>query len=118
VTSAKLLRAYGAELSAGHRCLDSGDLKQAFRHFERAHIIGQQRTLLHVRAHIAMLRVASRSGDKREVVGQLKRIVAAALFSRIWVPKGNTGGANVSAFEPMSIPEDLERILQDTRSDQ
>jgi hypothetical protein len=116
VTSANLLRAYGAEFSAGHRFLASGNLGQAFRHFERAHILGQQRTLLHVRAHVAMLRVASRKGDKREFVGQLKRIVAAALFSRIWVPKGNTGGANVSAFEPMPLPEDLERILHENES--
>jgi hypothetical protein len=112
VTSANLLMAYRTELGAGYRCLDSGDFKQAFRHFERAHILGQERTLLHVRAHIAMLRVACRQIDKRELVGQLKRILAAALFSRIWVPEGNTGGANVSALKPMPVPEDLQRILQ------
>jgi hypothetical protein len=58
-----------------------------------------------------MLRVARRRGDKREIVGQLKRIVAAALFSRIWVPTGNTGGANVSATRRNADPDDLKRIL-------
>ena len=66
------------------------------------------KAFLHVRAHIAMLRVAWSEGDKRELSGQLKRIVPAALFSRIWVPSGNTGlgplrrrasGATVHACE-------------------
>jgi hypothetical protein len=38
--------------------------------------------------------------------------LAAALFSRLWVPVGNTGGANVSAFRPMPVPEDLQRLLE------
>jgi Protein of unknown function (DUF3703). len=111
VTTLDLLAAYHVELDAGYLALESGDLGEAFRRFERAHILGQRRTRLHVRAHVAMLRVARRRRDKRELVGQLKRIVAAALFSRIWVPEGNTGGANVSALKPMPIPEDLQRFL-------
>ena len=50
--------------------------------------------------------------DRREVFGQLKRMVAAAIFSRLWVPPGNTGRANVSAVEPMPIPDDLRRLLE------
>ena len=30
-----------------------------------------------------------------------------------WVPKGNTGGANVSALKPMPLPSDLSELLQD-----
>jgi hypothetical protein len=52
------------------------------------------------------------AGDFRESIGQLSRMVAAAIFSRIWVPAGNTGRANVSAFSPMPIPEDLRKILE------
>lgn len=106
-----LVTACLGELDAGYAALDSADLDEAFRRFERAHILGQRSTRLHVRAHIAMLRVARRRGDKREIVGQLQRIVAAALFSRIWVPTGNTGGANVSAVQRMPVPEDLRKIL-------
>jgi hypothetical protein len=87
-------------------------LASAFAHLERAHILGQQRTWRHVNIHVWMLRVGWARHDFREVVGQITRIVAAALFSRIWVPMGNTGGANVSAFRPMPVPEDLEGILQ------
>ncbi|HKU14322.1 MAG TPA: DUF3703 domain-containing protein [Steroidobacteraceae bacterium] len=111
MTTPDLLTAYRNELHAGYLSMEAGDFAAAFRHFERAHILGQRRTLLHVRAHVAMLRVAWRRSDRKELAGQLKRIVAAALFSRIWVPEGNTGGANVSAVERMPIPEDLRRIL-------
>jgi len=111
VTTRDLLAAYRSELDAGYAAMNSGDLNEAFRRFERAHILGQRSTRLHLRSHVAMLRVARRRSDKREIVGQLKRIVAAALFSRIWVPVGNTGGANVGALQKMPVPEDLERIL-------
>lgn len=40
------------------------------------------------------------------------RIVAAAMFSRIWVPIANTGRANVSAIEPMDVPDDLRSLLE------
>jgi hypothetical protein len=109
--SSGLLTAYRSELDAGYASMEAGDLNEAFRRFERAHILGQRSTRLHVRAHVAMLRVARSRGDRREIAGQLKRIVAAALFSRIWVPVGNTGGANVSAVQKMPIPDDLQRIL-------
>jgi Protein of unknown function (DUF3703) len=109
-----LLTAYGQELTAGYASLERGDFAEAFRRFERAHILGQRRTRLHVRAHVAMLRVAWRRRESRELVGQVTRIVAAALFSRIWAPVGNTGGANVSALKRMPIPDDLKQILERT----
>ena len=48
----------------------------------------------------------------REVIGQSTRIVAAAMFSRIWVPIGNTGRADVSAIKPMEVPDDLRSLLE------
>jgi hypothetical protein len=51
-------------------------------------------------------------GAWREVIGQSTRIVAAAMFSRIWVPIGNTGRVNVSAIEPMDVPDDLRSLLE------
>ncbi len=57
------------------------------------------------------LKLGWRTRDMREVVGQLTRTFAALLFSRIWVPVGNTGRANVSPFAPMPLPEDLARVL-------
>jgi hypothetical protein len=59
-----------------------------------------------------MLKHGMVTGNRREVLGQSVRIIAAALFSRIWVPAGNTGGANVSAMRPMPIPDDLRHLLE------
>ena len=110
--SLDLLTVYRQELAAGYARLEQGDLIGAFARFERAHILGQRKTRMHIRAHVAMLKLGWRRRDQREVIGQLSRIVAAALFSRIWIPEGNTGGANVSALKPMPIPDDLKRILE------
>ena len=90
---------------------DSGDLDRAFAHLERAHILGQRYTWPHMRSHLGMLAIGWQRRDGREVFGQLTRLFAAALFSRIWVPLGNTGGANVSPMRPMPVPEDIQRIL-------
>lgn len=89
----------------------AGRLDLAFHHLERAHILGQRHTWRHVKSHAGMLHVGWLRSDAREILGQLGRIVAAALFSRIWVPVGNTGGADVSAFRPMPMPDDLQALL-------
>jgi FtsP/CotA-like multicopper oxidase with cupredoxin domain len=59
-----------------------------------------------------MLGAATRRRDVHEVVGQLFRIVVAAPGTLTGkYPMGNTGGANVSAFAPMPVPEDLRALL-------
>jgi hypothetical protein len=104
--------AFEREYAAGRAAFAVRELDAAFRHFERAHVIGQRRTLAHVRAHLAMLRVGWARRDWREIVGQLLRIPAAATKSRLWVPTGNTGGADVSALAPMPVAEDLREYLE------
>ena len=89
----------------------AGAHDQAFHHLERAHILGQRRTWMHVKSHLGMLQLAWQRHDLRELSGQAARIVAAAVFSRIWVPTGNPGGTNVSAFKPMPVPPDLQPLL-------
>jgi hypothetical protein len=69
----------------------------------------------HVRTHVAMLAYASRRRDRREIVGQLLRLIVAGPGS--WTgryPVGNTGGADVSALRPMPVPDDLRAILEST----
>jgi hypothetical protein len=64
------------------------------------------------RTHGVMLASALRRRDRREVLGQLVRLAVAGPGS--WTgryPVGNTGGANVSALQPMPIPDDLRAIL-------
>jgi hypothetical protein len=103
--------AYDAEMAAAQSAERVGDLAIAFAHLERAHILGQRNTWAHTRAHLHMLRIGWRRRDLRELLGQLLRIPAALTKSLIWVPAGNTGGANVSAIKPMPIPADLKPFL-------
>lgn len=93
----------------------AGTPDAAFRHLERAHVLGQASTLHHTRVHLQMLRWALRQRQAREVFGQLLRIVGAATKTVLWVPVGNTGGANVSPIRPMPIPPDLARIIDSSR---
>jgi hypothetical protein len=107
--------AYIAELAAARRAHRAGNADRAFHHLERAHILGQRDTLLHVYAHWLMLRLAVSTGALREAAGQIPRIAAAAVFSRIWVPRGNTGRASVGALKPMPLPDDLRAVLGSER---
>ena len=111
--SNRLKLAFEAEMQCGNALMAYGDFEGAFRHFERAHVLSQRHTAPHIRAHLAMLRVGWVNRDAREVLGQLGRIPAALLFSRVWVPVGNTGGSNVSAFEPMPVPAALAALLDE-----
>lgn len=108
---AALKAAYDAEMAHAQALRAAADLDAAFHHLERAHILAQRYTWRHVSTHFAMLHVGWLRRDAREVIGQFTRSIAAALFSRIWVPAGNTGGANVSAFRPMPIPADLAALF-------
>ena len=107
-----LRNAYEAELHAANNATVEGKVEAAFYHLERAHILSQRHTSEHVQVHWLMLRLGASVGAWREVIGQSTRIVAAAVFSRIWVPIGNTGRANVSAIKPMSVPDDLRSLLE------
>jgi hypothetical protein len=107
-----LRAAYATEMRLAGEARRVGELAAAFAHLERAHILGQRSTRAHLRSHVGMLRIGWQRRDAREVAGQLVRLLAAALFSRIWVPLGNTGGADVSAMRPMPVPEDLRRYFE------
>ena len=106
-----LQQAYSAEMKAAVERYHADALDQAFTHLERAHILGQSFPIEHARSHWWMLKVGWRRRDFVEIFGQLPRILGALLFSRMWVPIGNTGGARVSPFQPMPIPEDLQTLL-------
>ncbi|MET0290093.1 MAG: DUF3703 domain-containing protein [Pseudoxanthomonas sp.] len=103
--------AYEHELEAARHAQRQGHLETAFGHLERAHILGQRNTFAHTMAHLRMLVIGLRRRDHREILGQLLRIPAALTKSLIWVPRGNTGGANVNPFRPMPVPSDLQRYL-------
>lgn len=107
----KLKNAFCLEMDAAIRSYDLNELDAAFHHLERAHILGQSYIIPHTKSHWWMLKVGFKQHNFREVFGQITRIIASVMFSKIWVPMGNTGGANVNPLKPMPIPEDLEKIL-------
>lgn len=90
------------------------DYMQAFVALERAHILGQRSFARHWVSHWWMLKVGIKWADRREILGQLMRLVAVIPgFVFGWVPKGNTGGAGVSPVRPMALPEDFKHLLDD-----
>jgi uncharacterized protein DUF3703 len=111
----RLRAAWAAELDAARTARSTGDTRAEWAHLERAHILSQPMVGAHVRTHVAMLGSAFRRHDRHELIGQLFRIIVAAPGSMTGkYPVGNTGGADVSAFAPMPIPEDLQPLLPDT----
>ena len=104
------------EIARSAELSNAGDDAQAFRHLERAHVLGQTSTYHHTRVHWLMMKHGIRTGDKREIAGQALRIVGAATKTPLGTyPEGNTGGANVSPIRPMPIPDDLREILDTAR---
>jgi Protein of unknown function (DUF3703) len=112
----RIRAAVQAELDAARDADARGEPDVAFRHLERAHVLGQAATALHVRVHWRMFVWAARQRKPSEGAGQLARLVAAALVTAVgWLPHGNTGGADVSAFRRMPIPDDLQRVIDAAR---
>ena len=109
---AELRRAYDREMQAATKLYDGGNLEKAFFHLERAHILGQSFAFSHARTHWWMLKIGWKRRDLTEITGQIVRILGAVLFSRVWVPVGNTGGAHVPPFTSMPIPEEFQSLLK------
>jgi Protein of unknown function (DUF3703) len=106
--------AYATEIAAYREARTANDEQRAWHHLERAHILGQLRFGLHIRSHLQMLGFAIALKDRREIFGQLVRLALAPLGNLTGrLPIGNTGRADVSAFMPMEIPEELQRQIKD-----
>jgi hypothetical protein len=110
----QLEAAWRIERTSARDARRAGDVEAEWRHLERAHILSQPRVRLHVATHLAMLGAALRQRNRMEIAGQLVRLVLAAPGSATGkYPRGNTGGANVSAFRPMPVPSDLRALLEE-----
>jgi hypothetical protein len=108
-----LRTAFEQEMALARQQLAVGALGTAFAHLERAHVLGQRNLVAHLRAHVWMLRVGWARRDGRELAGQVARLLLTPLGHLTGrLPIGNTGGANISAFQPMPIPADLAEILR------
>jgi hypothetical protein len=88
------------------------DTAAEWRHLERAHILSQPSPVPHLRTHFAMFGAALRRRDVHELAGQTVRLLLAVPGSVSGrYPVGNTGGADVSAFRSMPVPDDLRPLL-------
>lgn len=111
-----LREAWVDERAQAREAKTRGDLSGEWQHLERAHILSQPMPGPHVQTHVAMLGYAWRRRDRHELLGQLFRLVVAAPGS--WTgryPVGNTGGADVSAFRVMSMPDDLQALVEEAK---
>lgn len=109
-------RVIGAEMVAYRTARETGDDASAWASLERAHILSQPYLGPHLANHWTMLGFAVAQRDAKEIVGQIVRLALAplgALTGRI--PIGNTGRSNVSAFQPMPIPDDLRDAIEAAR---
>jgi hypothetical protein len=90
-----------------------GDLIHAWFHLERAHVIGQSYPIEHSRTHWLMLKFGFAIKDRKEILGQIPRLLIGGLKSFVGqIPVGNTGGANVPPLKPMPVPHDIQKILE------
>ncbi len=104
------------ELELSTKYLLDGDPSTAFEHLENAHVLGQESTRLHVLSHIRMARWAMHQRDAKEFFGQVFRIIGAATKTAIGlVPKGNTGGSNISPFKSLPLCAEHEQLIANAR---
>ena len=104
---------YLHELAAYEKELTSGRLRGAWLHLERAHVLGQSWPMEHNRVHWLMLKFGLRIKSRKEIIGQIPRLILGGVKSFVGqVPLGNTGGANIPGFKPMPISGDLEVLLK------
>ncbi|KGL58697.1 DUF3703 domain-containing protein [Polaribacter sp. Hel1_85] len=110
----QLLRSeYHKHLELGKKLMKIKDYKTAFYHFENAHILGQKHLWKHTVSHYWMLILGIKTKNSKEIVGQIFRILASLLFTLIWVPKGNTGGTNISSMKEIPIRKELKQYFRE-----
>jgi hypothetical protein len=113
-TGLSRIEAFEAAMAEAGRHGAVGDARSAFAALERAHVLGQLDFVPHLRVHWQMLRVGWSAGDWREVIGQVLRLALVPIGHLVGrLPMGNTGGSNVSAFKPMTIPPELKRLIEE-----
>jgi len=87
---------YHAELDRYQTEYTSGNLKAAWNHLERAHIIGQRYPIAHTIVHWRMLQFGIKIKSGKEILGQIPRLIFGGVKSFVGkIPVGNPGGANV-----------------------
>lgn len=104
---------FQTELSKAKSAIANQNFDLAWTALQRAHFLGQTDAIAHTLVHWKMLKLAWRQRDFREVIDQLMPTFLAIpltfLFGQMRSLRG--GKANVNDLEKMSIPEDIQQIL-------
>ena len=111
MTKQALKQEFYNQLKLGKLTLQQKKYQISFYHLENAHILGQKHLYRHTVSHYWMLIWAINSKNNKETFGQLLRVLAAILFTLIWVPKGNTGGSDISPIKPIPIRKELQKYF-------
>jgi hypothetical protein len=108
---------YRKELEIYRLEMSKANFQLAWRQLERAHILGQPWFVQHTQAHWLMLKFGIKIKNKKEILGQLPRLLVGGVKSFVGkIPTGNTGGANVPPLRVMEIPEELKNIMRPYRN--
>lgn len=99
------------QLNLGKQLLKEKKYQESFYHLENAHVLGQKHLFRHTLSHYWMFILGIKSKNRKEIVGQILRIIASILFTLIWVPSGNTGGANISPIKIIPIRKELKKYF-------
>jgi hypothetical protein len=104
---------YKAELNKYRTEYSNRDLKKAWNHLERAHIIGQKYPYAHTFVHWKMLQFGIKIKNRKEIMGQIPRLIFGGVKSFVGkIPLGNPGGANVPPLKPFPIENELKNIFE------
>lgn len=104
---------YRAELAIYREHYSKGNYQEAWKHLERAHILGQRYPMTHNYVHWKMLQFGFKIKNTREIIGQIPRLVFGGIKSFVGtVPIGNPGGANVPALKSFLIEKDIADIFR------
>ena len=108
----ELRRSFDQEIVLQTEFSAAGDLDRAFRHLERAHVIGQAFVRPHAQTHWLMFTLEIRRRRLAAAFGQVLRIVLGIAGSAVGVvPVGNTGGTDISMFKRLPIAPELQKII-------
>jgi hypothetical protein len=109
----KLQPYFEKELKAYYSCMQNSNLQQAWRHLEKAHVIGQAYPFKHTYVHWKMLQFGIKIKSLKEVIGQVPRLLIGGVKSFVGkIPVGNTGGANIPPLKTLPIDQEIIEIFE------